>query len=287
MYCKASGRTGGYLQSTNENVLAAGVPVELIYTGVHWKIDITRPNAENIYGTVAVDNGGTGRETLTSGYYLVGNGTGAVQLKSKSAVLSDIGAASKTELEQVKSSVSEGKALIASAVTDKGVTTAGDATFAKIAENIGLIMGGELSGGAEYPELTNEGTSADLRKDKELINDDGEVVVGTMETFDGSYECSDESTGGGGGTEAWTGTVYGQSGLGDLPDTSVCYIDETLSFRQITIPPREGATITIAAHTFISKCSISEFSQVNGSYIETMQRFANVVLPTADGFTVS
>lgn len=196
MYCKASGRTGGYLQSTNENVLAAGVPVELIYTGVHWKIDITRPNAENIYGTVAVDNGGTGRETLTSGYYLVGNGTGAVQLKSKSAVLSDIGAASKTELEQVKSSVSEGKALIASAVTDKGVTTAGDATFAKIAENIGLIMGGELSGGAEYPELTNEGTSADLRKDKELINDEGEVVVGTMETFDGSYECSDDGTGG-------------------------------------------------------------------------------------------
>jgi hypothetical protein len=94
MYCKASGRTGGYLQSTNENVLAANVPVELIYTGNHWKIDLTRPSAENLYGAVSVKNGGTGRETLTSGYYLVGNGTGAVQLKSRAQVLNDIGAVS-------------------------------------------------------------------------------------------------------------------------------------------------------------------------------------------------
>ena len=43
------------------------------------------------------------------------------------------------ELEEVKTSVSEGKALIAAAVTDKGVATAADATFAAMANNIAAI----------------------------------------------------------------------------------------------------------------------------------------------------
>jgi len=42
-------------------------------------------------------------------------------------------------LDGLKSSVSNGKSLIASAITDKGVATAQDATFAQMAENIGEI----------------------------------------------------------------------------------------------------------------------------------------------------
>ena len=52
----------------------------------------------------------------------------------------DIGAATKEEVEELKTSVSEGKALIAEAVTDKGVTTASDATFATITNNINSIV---------------------------------------------------------------------------------------------------------------------------------------------------
>lgn len=54
--------------------------------------------------------------------------------------------ATKTELEAVSAdveecfqSVSNGKALVASAITDKGVTTAADATFQQMATNIGQI----------------------------------------------------------------------------------------------------------------------------------------------------
>ena len=47
--------------------------------------------------------------------------------------------ATKAEVEQLKTSVSEGKALIASAVTDMGVQTADDATFAIISSNIKSI----------------------------------------------------------------------------------------------------------------------------------------------------
>lgn len=52
---------------------------------------------DDITGTVAAGRGGTGRSSLTSGSYLVGNGTSAVTLKTPSAVLTDIGAASYEE----------------------------------------------------------------------------------------------------------------------------------------------------------------------------------------------
>ena len=45
----------------------------------------------------------------------------------------------QTELDNLKTSVSEGKSLIAAAVTDKGVQTAADATFQQMATNIGNI----------------------------------------------------------------------------------------------------------------------------------------------------
>ncbi len=48
----------------------------------------------------------------------------------------------KQAIDGLKSSVSNGKSLIASAITDKGVETAQDATFAQMAENIGQITGG-------------------------------------------------------------------------------------------------------------------------------------------------
>ena len=50
-----------------------------------------------------------------------------------------------TELAEVKQSVSNGKSLIASAITDKGIETLSDATFQTMADNIGLIESGEKS----------------------------------------------------------------------------------------------------------------------------------------------
>lgn len=39
------------------------------------------------------------------------------------------------------------------------------------------------SGGVELPELTNEGTAADLRSGKQLINDEGNIITGSMPTI--------------------------------------------------------------------------------------------------------
>ena len=63
------------------------------------------------------------------------------------------------ETNKLKKSVSDGKTLVATAITDKGVETAADATFAVMAENIGQIEtgGGELHG-ATLAVSTTEST---------------------------------------------------------------------------------------------------------------------------------
>lgn len=50
-----------------------------------------------------------------------------------------IGAATQTEVNELKTSVSEGKSLVAAAVTNKGVNTAANATFQTIANNINSL----------------------------------------------------------------------------------------------------------------------------------------------------
>lgn len=67
----------------------------LTYDGTYWIVaDMTKPSSSDLDGNVTVPKGGTGRSTLTSGSYLVGNGTSMVSLKTPSEVLDDIGAMS-------------------------------------------------------------------------------------------------------------------------------------------------------------------------------------------------
>lgn len=45
---------------SSENMLVANKPTRVMYDGVQWVIDIVRPNTSNLYGTVDIDQGGTG-----------------------------------------------------------------------------------------------------------------------------------------------------------------------------------------------------------------------------------
>lgn len=58
-------------------------------------------------------------------------------------------------IKEVFQSVSEGKRLIALAITDKGVYTSAEDTFARIAENIAMIQGGEGGEGVVIKRLIN------------------------------------------------------------------------------------------------------------------------------------
>lgn len=46
--------------------LAAGKPVTVQYDGAQWRVDFTRADASNLYGTVAVAKGGTGATTASA-----------------------------------------------------------------------------------------------------------------------------------------------------------------------------------------------------------------------------
>lgn len=76
------------------------------------------------------------------------------------------------EVEELKTSVSEGKALIASAVTDKGVSTADDATFSTMANNIRLITSG----------------SSDLSLQSKTVTPETETITYTAD-FDDGYDA--------------------------------------------------------------------------------------------------
>lgn len=74
----------------------------------------------------------------------------------------------KQAIEDLKSSVSSGKSLVASAITDKGVPTAQDATFQQMAENIG-----QISGGSDTSDAT--ATSFDILSPKTAYTAAGKV----------------------------------------------------------------------------------------------------------------
>ena len=68
----------------------------------------------------------------------------------------------QSEIDSLKSSVSEGKALIAAAVTGKGVSTAADATFQTIANNINLIQTGSTAGVLYIDDFTGYGATINV-----------------------------------------------------------------------------------------------------------------------------
>ena len=74
-----------------------------------------------------------------------------------------------TEINEVKKSVSDGKALVAAAITAKRVPTAATATFGEMADNIGKIV---LGSGNAVP--------SDVLAGKTFTNNDGKEYTGTM-----------------------------------------------------------------------------------------------------------
>ena len=75
------------------------------------------------------------------------------------------------EIQNLKDSVSNGKRLIANAITDKGVNTPADATFAIMAGNIGNIR--TTVSGATFDQ-------SDLLAGKTAVDSNGRLVTGTM-----------------------------------------------------------------------------------------------------------
>lgn len=61
--CRISGTTSATVVATDANWLAKNKPVMVTYDGLFWIVDHIRPNANNLYGVVQIEQGGTGAET--------------------------------------------------------------------------------------------------------------------------------------------------------------------------------------------------------------------------------
>lgn len=118
-----------------------------IFEGEHRKYNLI----ENEDGTVSLQD--------ATDYTQQGDAFGAKELNAIAA-----------EVNETKKSVSDGKTLIAAAITEKKVKTAADATFAVMAENIGKIICG--SGTA---------TPADVLKGVTFTGNDGIEKTGTLD----------------------------------------------------------------------------------------------------------
>ena len=60
---RITGSTSITVQSETENFLVAKQPIRIFYNGTCWIADMARPHATDIYGSVPVENGGTGADT--------------------------------------------------------------------------------------------------------------------------------------------------------------------------------------------------------------------------------
>lgn len=154
--------------------------------------------SQHVFGEYNIlDTGGTGTTTRGDYIEIVGNGTsgtarsnartldwsGNEVLAGKLTVGADptnnMDVATKlyvdTELNSVKTSVSNGKSAIASAITDKGVSTSGSDSFATMATNIENIQTGHT--------ITLDGVEYD--DDVDLVSD-----LGRFEVYSTTYPAN-------------------------------------------------------------------------------------------------
>ena len=77
--------------------LASGKPFRVKYDGTYWVVeDMPKPAAADLYGTMGVTKGGTGKTSVTAGNFLVGNGTSAMTEKTPAEVKTALGLSTET-----------------------------------------------------------------------------------------------------------------------------------------------------------------------------------------------
>lgn len=189
-----SNTTGTKLNASRDDFLTANAPAEMMYFGNSdcWVINITRPAVNELYGEVPVIAGGTGRAALTSGCYLVGNGTDAVQLKTKAQVLSDIGAASKTELakklDKTGGTISDEDGQYETELAPYGIDVYADDESASIRHS-GVRIGKE----SEAYDKTALLSASKLEFTSEREDEDGDTVNEAVGVVRGLANTTDET----------------------------------------------------------------------------------------------
>lgn len=121
------------------------------------------------------------------------------KINAKIGTLSNLSTTDKSSLvaavNETFQSVSNGKALLASAITDKGVSTSSDATFAQMAQNIGQIETGITPSGSI--NISANGTYDVTDKAQAIVNVGSSPSLVTKNiTQNGTYNASADNADG-------------------------------------------------------------------------------------------
>ena len=90
---RISSNTLTTVQSENEEFLASGQPIRIIYTGSNWVADMARANVLDLYGKVPVEKGGTGADTPDEARESLGAAPSGFGLGTTATVVDDCNAA--------------------------------------------------------------------------------------------------------------------------------------------------------------------------------------------------
>lgn len=77
---RTSSKTLNAVVGCSSDWIAANKPIKMMYDGTYWIVDFTKPDANYLYGTVPIANGGTGRTVFAANAVLVAGASGSTEL---------------------------------------------------------------------------------------------------------------------------------------------------------------------------------------------------------------
>lgn len=141
---RVSNSTVTTVTATTTNWLGANKPVEVVYDGTYWIVDILRPNAADLYGTVAIANGGTGATTAEDALTNLGITATATELNYVDGVTSAIQTQLKNKQAKITVSSVTGKT--------KSITCGSTVTLTSLSLSAGTYL---VFGNAKFPSASS------------------------------------------------------------------------------------------------------------------------------------
>lgn len=180
--------------------------------------------------------------------------------------------ATKKEMNAVKKSVSDGKTLVANAITAKGVTTATDAEFATMATNIGRIQTGvNTSDATAVAANILSGKTAYVKGSKvtgTMAEKAGVTVDATATTQDSNYTYLNLPEG-----------HYSATSKVRTPNSNI-FAKSKIAVKSLAafIPSGSGSATTQAVFTLPKACQLLEIEySVTGGYYYSNELFIDNV----------
>lgn len=208
-------------------------------------------------------------------------GGSSVALKSDTGELTNLNTTAKNNLvasiNELFTSVSNGKATVASAITDKGVTTSSDATFATMASNIRAIPSGIVPSGNK--EITQQ-TGTDVTNFATASVRSGSVSLNTPSINSSGLITASATL----GTSGWIGSAPSSKTLQLTTKAATTITPSTYTQTAVDSGVYTTGAISVAAIQTETKTATAngDVTPTSGKYLTKV----TVAIPVYDGTVV-